>query len=157
MVDPLKDRYQDLLDGSYDCVDRIVLNAYFPLGHNPGGFRVGWRRLFGSEDHLDNTHLKRMAGRFSRRLYACAKKRHLPVVRCAPGERKHEIAEEYLTTHGRLSGVVSDHGLACSGAGVENSPLSRRQGEGHRAPEVDALRQPLCLSHLGWGVGTYHD
>ena len=32
MVDPLKDRYQDLLDGSYDCVDRIVLNAYFPLG-----------------------------------------------------------------------------------------------------------------------------
>ena len=105
MVDPLKDRYQDLLDGSYDCVDRIVLNAYFPLGHNPGGFRVGWRRLFGSEDHLDNTHLKRMAGRFSRRLYACAKKRHLPVVRCAPGERKHEIAEEYLTTHAVSPGL----------------------------------------------------
>jgi len=99
MVDPLRDRYQDLLDGSYDCVDRIVVNAYFPLGHNPGGFRVWWRRLLGSEDHLDNTPRKRMAGRFSRRLYAFAKKRHLPVVRCAPGERKPEIAEEYLTTH----------------------------------------------------------
>ena len=31
---------QDLLTGSYDCVDRIVLNAYFRMGHDPGGFRV---------------------------------------------------------------------------------------------------------------------
>ena len=30
-------RYSDLLTGSYGCVDRIVLNAFFPLGHNPGG------------------------------------------------------------------------------------------------------------------------
>lgn len=27
----------DLLEGSYDCVDRIVLNAYFPLGQTGGG------------------------------------------------------------------------------------------------------------------------
>jgi hypothetical protein len=33
--------------GSYDCVDRIVLNAFFPLGHNPGGFRTWWRRWQG--------------------------------------------------------------------------------------------------------------
>ncbi len=33
-------RYSDLVTGSYDSVDRIVLNAFFPLGHNPGGFRV---------------------------------------------------------------------------------------------------------------------
>ena len=105
MVDLLRDRYQDLLDGSYDGVDRIVVNAYFSPGHHPGGFRVWWRRLLGSEDHLDNTPLKRLAGRFSRRLYAFAKKRHLPVVRCAPGERKHEIAEEYLTTHAVSSGL----------------------------------------------------
>jgi hypothetical protein len=25
-------RYSDLVTGSYDCVDRIVLNAFFPLG-----------------------------------------------------------------------------------------------------------------------------
>ena len=36
---------RDLLTGSYDCVDRIVLNAYFPMGHSPGGFRIWWRRL----------------------------------------------------------------------------------------------------------------
>ena len=50
-------RYGNLLTGSYDCVDRIVLNAYFSLGHNPGGFRAWWRRLHeGSEELLENTH-----------------------------------------------------------------------------------------------------
>ena len=40
VLDELTERYGDLLTGRYDCVDRIVLNAYFSLGHNPGGFRV---------------------------------------------------------------------------------------------------------------------
>jgi hypothetical protein len=64
-------RYSDLLTGSYDCVDRIVLNAFFPLGHNPGGFRVWWRRWHDDSDaELDNTHLMRLAGRFARRVKA---------------------------------------------------------------------------------------
>jgi hypothetical protein len=29
-------RYSDLVTGGYDCVDRIVLNAFFPLGAQPG-------------------------------------------------------------------------------------------------------------------------
>jgi hypothetical protein len=33
--DDFSARYGDLLTGSYDCVDRVVLNAYYPLGHNP--------------------------------------------------------------------------------------------------------------------------
>jgi hypothetical protein len=41
MPDQLNAHYRDLLTGSYDCVDRIVLNAYFRLGMNPGGFRPG--------------------------------------------------------------------------------------------------------------------
>jgi hypothetical protein len=44
------ERCGDLLAGSYDCVDRVVLNAYFPLGHNPGGFRCWWRLHGGSDD-----------------------------------------------------------------------------------------------------------
>jgi len=63
MADSLSQRYGDLLTGSYDCVDRILLNAYFSPGHNPGGFRVWWRRLHqDSDEQLDNTHLMRMAG-----------------------------------------------------------------------------------------------
>src|SRR5271165_266859 len=98
MPDSLSDRYAELLTGSYDCVDRIVLNAFFRMGHGPGGFRVWWRALTGSEETLDNTHLMRMAGRFSRRIHGYAKANGIPVVHCPAGERKHELAEEYLIT-----------------------------------------------------------
>src|SRR6266545_3402288 len=41
-------------------------------GRLPGGFRVWWRRLHNnSEEDLDDTHLMRMAGRFSHEWVAC--------------------------------------------------------------------------------------
>jgi hypothetical protein len=69
MDDALSARYGNLLTGTYDCVDRIVLNAYFSMGHGPGGFRTWWRRWQGDDDQLDNTHLMRLAGRFARRVH----------------------------------------------------------------------------------------
>jgi hypothetical protein len=99
MADPLGERYRDLLQGSYDCVDRIVLNGYFRMAHSGGGFRAWWRKLEGSEEHLDNSHLMRMAGRFSRRLRAFAKANAIPVIDCKPGEKKHEIGETHLAHH----------------------------------------------------------
>jgi hypothetical protein len=100
MRDELSDDYEDLLDGSYDCVDRLVLNAYYRLGYTAGGFRHWWRRLMhGSEAHLDNTHLMRMAGRFSRRVRAFATAHQIPIIDCRRGERKHELATAYLATH----------------------------------------------------------
>ena len=100
MADDFSGRYGDLLTGSYDCVDRIVLNAYFSIGHHAGGFRVWWRRLHdGSEEQLDNTHLMRFAGRFARRVKAWGESAGVPVIYCKSGERKHLIAEEYLATH----------------------------------------------------------
>src|SRR3989442_2038476 len=96
MPDSLSDRYADLLSGSYDCVDRIVLNAYFRMGHDPGGFRVWWRALTGSDETLENAYLMRMAGRFSRRIRGYAKAHGIPVIDCSAGQRKHDLAEEYL-------------------------------------------------------------
>jgi hypothetical protein len=96
MTDRLSILYQDLLSASYDCVDRIVLNAYFRMGHNPGGFRLWWRALTGSDETLANTYLMRMAGRFSRRVRGYAKAHAIPVIDCSAGQRKHDIAEEYL-------------------------------------------------------------
>ena len=96
MTDRLSTLYRDLLSGSYDCVDRIVLNGYFRMGHDPGGFRVWWRALTGSDETLANTYLMRMAGRFSRRLRGYAKAHDIPVVDCSAGQRKHDLAEEYL-------------------------------------------------------------
>ena len=80
MTDELSGYYADLLDGSYDCVDRIVLNAYNTLCYSPGGFRHWWRQLRdGSDAELDNAHLMRMAGRFSRRVRGFAKANGIPV------------------------------------------------------------------------------
>jgi hypothetical protein len=106
VADDFTERYGGLLTGSYDCVDRIVLNAYFSIGHNPGGFRCWWRRLHGgSDDQLDSTQLMRMAGRFARRVKGWAKANGVPLVYCTAGERKHLIAEEYLEKHSPAVGV----------------------------------------------------
>jgi hypothetical protein len=100
MADEFSERYGDLLTGSYDCVDRIVLNAYYPLGHNPGGFRVWWRRWHDdSDEQLDNAHLMRLAGRFARRVRAWAAVHQVPMIDCKAEERKHRIAEDYLREH----------------------------------------------------------
>ena len=86
MTDEPSAAYGDLLDGTYDCVDRIVLNAYDPLCYSVGGFRTWWRRLRGGSDaDLDTAHLMRRAGRFSRRVRAFAKANGLPVIDCRPG------------------------------------------------------------------------
>lgn len=56
--DELTRRNKALLEGSYDCVDRVVLNAYMPICHSPGGFRCWWRAWHeGSDAELDDTHL----------------------------------------------------------------------------------------------------
>jgi len=105
MLDEFSDYYTDFLDGTYDCVDRIVLNGYFRLGCSPGGFRTWWRRLKGSDDDLDNAHLMRMAGRLSRRVRAHAKVHQIPIIDCKRGERKYEIAKQYLPEDPDFVGV----------------------------------------------------
>lgn len=105
MLDEFSEYYADFLDGTYDCVDRFVLNAYFGLAQSPGGFRTWWRGLKGSDEGLDNTHLMRMAGRVSRRVRAYAKAHQIPIIDCKRGERKHEIAEQHLPQDPDFVGV----------------------------------------------------
>jgi hypothetical protein len=97
--------HQELLEGTYDCVDRIVVNAYYPLGQRAGGFRTWWRQLTGSDETLDRAHLERMAGRFKRRLRAYAEQHKIQFIACEMGERKHEIAEEYLPSQVDFKGL----------------------------------------------------
>jgi hypothetical protein len=90
MADDFAARYAGPLTGSYDCVDRIVLNAYYPLGSSSGGFWTWWRRMIGGSDAeadavLDNTHLVRLAGRFARRVRAWAADNAVPVIDCTAG------------------------------------------------------------------------
>jgi hypothetical protein len=47
--DAFSEYYAELLQGTYDCVDRIVLNAFFPVGQTAGGLRTWWRFLRGDD------------------------------------------------------------------------------------------------------------
>lgn len=105
--DPFSQGHSELLEDVYDVVDRLVLNAYFALGQSAGGFRTWWRRLHGGDETLDNTHLMRMAGRFSRRVRGWAKKHNIPVVVCSAGERKSEVAAQYLPTAPGARGIFA--------------------------------------------------
>jgi hypothetical protein len=105
MSDASSSHYADLLTGSYDCVDRIVLNAYNTLCYKPAGFRTWWRRLHGTDENLDTAQLMRRAGRFSRRVRGFAAAHAIPVEDCARGERKHQLAEAYLAAHPQAQGL----------------------------------------------------
>jgi hypothetical protein len=84
--------FEELLDGTYDCIDRVVLRAYFQLAQEPAGFRIWWRRWMGSDDGLDNTHLMRVAGRFARRVRGWAAARGVPILFSKAGERNEDLA-----------------------------------------------------------------
>src|SRR2546430_8024410 len=96
MTDGLSTLYQDLLGGSYDCVDRIVLNAYFRMGHDPGGFRLWWRAPTGSDDTLGETYLMRLAGPFSPPIPRPAQTPCLSLIRCSrPGRPHHHVPKRH--------------------------------------------------------------
>src|SRR5205823_6973799 len=96
MPESLSDRYTELLSGSYDCTDRIVLNAYFRMGHTPGGFRVWWRTLTGQR-RLWTTHTScAWRGVLAVGFMGMRKAEGIPLVHCQAGQHKHELAEEYL-------------------------------------------------------------
>jgi hypothetical protein len=147
--------YQKLLDGRYDCVDRIVLNGYFPLGQQAGGFRTWWRKLNGCDDNLDQQQLQKMAGRFSRRLRGWAQKKAVPVIYCAPGTRKHELAESYLPQDPHYQGVFLI--LVAKAPGLVWKVTKTKNGQPHLERKTPlAVYQPLSLSYYRCPLGPYH-
>jgi len=107
MSESLTQRYAGLLQGSYDCVDRVMLNGYFGLAHSAGGFRLWWQQLKGQQVPLDRNQLMRMAGHFSRRLRAWAQTHRIPMVYCQPGADQHQLAEEYRAKTSMAQGVFA--------------------------------------------------
>ena len=103
--DDFSQYYAELLEGIYDCADRMVFNAYFPLGQSGGGLRCWWRRLRGDDSHLDDEHLREMAGTFSRRVNAYCDKHGIPIIEAQADERKHQLAEPYLPNDAEFRGL----------------------------------------------------
>ena len=105
--DNLSEHYSSLLEGSYDCIDRLVLNAYCTNLHIPGGLRLWFRALKGTDKGLDNNQLMRFSGRFSRRVKAFAESKNIPLIYFQAGERKHEKAEELLPEDQTFTGIFA--------------------------------------------------
>jgi hypothetical protein len=103
--DDFSQYHLELLDGIYDCVDRIVLNAFFPLGQTGGGMRSWWRQLHGDDSQLDDKHLREMAGTFARRLHAFCAKQGIAIIEARSGERKHELAEPHVPKDPNFRGL----------------------------------------------------
>jgi hypothetical protein len=103
--DAFSEYYAELLQGTYDCVDRIVLNAFFPFGQTGGGVRTWWRWLRGDDLTLDNEHLREMAGTFSRRLHAFCAKQRIPLIEAQARDRKHQLAQLHLPTDPKFCGL----------------------------------------------------
>ena len=105
--DELTAHYEPLLQGNYDCVDRLILNGYCSLLHNPGGLRYWYRLLHGEDDTLSTNRLMRYAGRFSKRVQAYCKKEQIPFEYCERGERKHEKAEALIPQQKNFTGIFA--------------------------------------------------
>ena len=96
----------DLLDGVYDCTDRIALSAYFPLGQTSGGMLTWWNQLNPGAP-LTEERLRDFAGCFARRIRAFAQKHHIPFECLGSGERKHDRAEQLRPADPAFEGVFA--------------------------------------------------
>ncbi len=105
--DSLSKHYAPILDGEYDCIDRIVLNAYCPMLLVPGGVRNWYRTMEGSDKDMSDASMMRYAGRFSRRVQSLCKKKNIPFERFQIGERKHVEAEKLIPKNKFFLGVFA--------------------------------------------------
>src|SRR5262249_21800252 len=95
----------DLLSGTYDCVDRISVRGYFPLGQTGGGFLPWGNRLFPNAA-LPEGRLRKRGGDFPRRVHPFARKKKIPLRYFASGEKpKHAQAEKLRPADPKFRGV----------------------------------------------------
>ena len=78
----------ELLEGHYDCVDRMTIKGYFRLGQQGGGMRYWWGQLHGHAKDLRPETFREMAGTFSRRLRAYTERKKIPLIKCSDTGKK---------------------------------------------------------------------
>lgn len=123
----------DLLTGTYDCVDRICLRGYFPMGQASGGVLTWWNKLYPNTP-LTEQRLRSMAGDFGRRVQAYADKHQIPLRYCEIGDKtKHAQAEKLQPTDPTFQGVFAIF--------VAKAPALVWQAKNNRSGKV-VLRRP---------------
>ena len=144
----------DLLSGTYDCVDRISVRGYFPLGQTSGGLLTWWNQLF-PNTQLSEQRLRKLAGDFARRVHAYARKHKIPLRYFAIGDKtKHAQAEKLRPVDPKFRGVFAIF-VAKAPALVwqaKNNPA----GSSAATAQKLAARLPLPFPYSRPPVGTPH-
>jgi hypothetical protein len=96
-----------LIEAAYDCVDRLVVNCYYPLGQAGGGCRTFWRQGKGGDCGLSGEALRQAAGDLARRLKAHCPKQGLLWIEGGAGDLKYEIAREHRPQDPAFRGVFA--------------------------------------------------
>ena len=96
-----------LIEASYDCVDRLVVNCYYQMGQAGGGFRTFWRQWKGDDSRLSSEGLRQAAGDFARRLKAHCQANDILWIECAAGDLKYEIAREHRPPDPAFRGIFA--------------------------------------------------
>ncbi len=99
--------HAELIQASYDCVDRLVVNCYYQLGQTGGGFRTFWRSWKGNDTRLSGEGLRQAAGDLARRLHAYCQKQHIPWIECGAGDIKYQIAREHRPKDRTFQGIFA--------------------------------------------------
>jgi hypothetical protein len=105
--DDLSNYLAQFLEGSYDCLDRMTINAFYPLGQTAGGIRRWWREWKGSDQGLSDAGMKAVAGDFGRRLKTWCQQNRIPFIDCHAGDEKHQLAESLLPKDPQFRGVFA--------------------------------------------------
>ncbi|HZD07177.1 MAG TPA: hypothetical protein VE176_02950, partial [Candidatus Limnocylindrales bacterium] len=123
----------ELLNGTYDCVDRISLRGYFPMGQTSGGLLTWWNKLHPSR-LLTQEQLRRMSGDLGRRISAYARKQQIALHYCEIGDKtKHARAEKLRPLDPNFQGVFAIF--------VARAPALVWQAKNNRQGKV-VLRRP---------------
>ncbi len=123
----------DLLNGTYDCVDRISLRGYFPMGQTSGGLLIWWNQLYPGTP-LTQQRLRSLSGDLARRVGAYARKHHIPFEYYPIGDKtKHAQAEKLRPTDPNFHGVFAIF--------VAKAPALVWQAQNNRNGKV-VLRRP---------------
>lgn len=123
----------DLLQGTYDCVDRIALRGYFPMGQTSGGLLTWWNQLYAGVP-VTQQRLRSMAGDFGRRVQAHARKHQIPLRYFPIGDKtKHAQAHQLRPSDPNFQGVFAIF--------VAKAPAMVWQAKNNRDGKV-VLRRP---------------
>jgi hypothetical protein len=132
--------YGSLIEASYDCVDRLTINAYFPLGQTGGGFRCWWRQWQGGEQRLNDAGLKAAAGDLARRLKAWCLREQIPWIECKAHEAKYVLARELRPKDPNFRGVFA--------VLVGRAPAPVWEVRHNQAGKITELRHPETWPHV---------